>query len=307
MGTRFLVELADVLRAAGLVVVEVDGWGTRARSSGGFDGDRPWVIMWHHTASDTHPENDVSYICYGSQDAPLANLYLARDGAVWVCAAGATNTNGKGQAMIMSKGVVPMDSCNTHAIGIEAANDGVGGAWPREQVDAYFVVNNALAAAYGLQPDDLATHSYYAGASRKIDPAQAVAVQGPWVPDSANSSGTWALDDIREEAWLRSADIPPVKDDDDMQVRLLILSDSDAQFLAETDSQGQALYVTWAGPGSAIIDRVVGAHRGEAHRKGHDFDQLGDIEGLFNCVLVGPLPVGDSRHDWTGAEFWRQV
>jgi len=309
MGSRYLTELADVLRGAGLVVIEVDGWGTRGRGSGGFDGDRPWVIMWHHTASDTTAENDVSYIVYGSPDAPLANLYLARDGSVWVCAAGATNTNGKGQAMIMSKGVVPSDQCNTHAIGIEAANDGVGGAWPQVQVDAYFTINNALAAAYGLQPDDCATHSYYAGASRKIDPARADSVEGAWMPEAANSSGTWSLDDIREEAWLRSADMPPppAKDGDDMQVRLLILSDSDAQFLAETDSQGQALYVTWAGPGSATVDQVVGAHRGEAHRKGHDFEQLGDVAGLFNCVLVGPLPAGDSRHDWTGAEFWRRV
>jgi len=226
VGDRYLVDLADVLRAAGLVVVEVDGWGQRARSSGGFDGDRPWVIMWHHTASNTHAENDVSYICYGSQDAPLANLYLARDGSVWVCAAGATNTNGKGQAMIMSKGVVPADSCNTHAIGIEAANDGVGEPWAQVQVDAYFRVNNALAAAYGMQPDDCATHSYYAGASRKIDPAQAVAVQGPWVPDSANSSGTWSLDDIREEAWLRSADFPPPKQETD-EMYLATLSNGD--------------------------------------------------------------------------------
>jgi hypothetical protein len=305
MGSRYLAELGDVLRAAGLEVVEVDSWETRARSSGGFDGTRPWCIMWHHTASNTDPENDVGYICFGSQDAPLANLYLARDGVVWVCAAGATNTNGKGMAMMMSKGVVPADSANTHAIGIEAANDGVGQPWPQVQVDAYFRVNNALAAAYGLLPDDCATHHYYAS-DRKIDPARADAVQGAWTPDAVSTSGSWDVDDVREEAWLRYAGMPPPKEDD-MQVRLLVLSDSDAQFLAETDSQGQALYVTWAGPGSAAVDQVVGAHRGEAARKGHAFDQQGDVAGLFNCVLVGGLPVGDSRHDWTGAEFWRTV
>jgi len=306
MGDRYLIELADVLRAAGLTVIEVDGWGTRARSSGGFDGDRPWAIMWHHTASDTVPENDVSYICYGSQDAPLANLYLARDGAVWVCAAGATNTNGKGSAMMMSKGVVPTDQANTHCIGVEAANDGVGQTWPQVQVDAYFRLNNAVAAAYGLLPDDCATHHYYAP-DRKIDPATADAVQGQWTPGAVSSSGSWDVDDVREEAWLRSADMPPPKEGDDMQVRLLVLSDSDAQFLAETDSQGQALFVTWAGPGSAVVDQVVGAHRGEAKRKGHDFEQVGDVDGLFNCVLVGPLPAGDSRHAWSGDEFWRWV
>ena len=48
----------------------------------------------------------------------------------------------------------------------------------------------------------------------------------------------------------RSGTTPPTNGEDDMQIRLLVLSDSDAQFLAATDSQGQALYVTWAGPGS---------------------------------------------------------
>jgi hypothetical protein len=207
---------------------------------------------------------------------------------------------------MMSRGVVPMDQMNTHAIGIEAANDGLGQQWPQVQIDAYFRVNNALAQFYGLQVDDCCTHHQYAK-DRKIDPARADAVQGQWQPAGINSSGTWSVDDVREEAWLRSADMPPPQEGDDMQVRLLVLSDSDAQFLAVTDSQGQALFVTWAGPGSAIVDQVVGAHRGEAHRKGHDFEQLGDIAGLFNCALVGPLPVGDGRHDWSGAEFWRWV
>ena len=300
--------MADVLRAAGLVVIEVDGWGNRARSSGGFDGDRPWCVMFHHTASDTTPENDVSYIVYGSPDAPISNLYLARDGMVWVCAAGATNTNGKGNAQIMSRGVVPVDQMNTHAVGIEAANDGVGQPWPQVQVDAYFKLSNALTAWLGLLPDDVQSHAGYSP-GRKIDPARADAVQGPWQPAASNTSGTWATDDIREELWLRSADSPPAPPvgDDDMQVRLLTLTDSDAQFLAECDSQGQALFVTWAGPGSPAVDAVVTAHRSEAQRKGHPFNQTGNIAGLFNTVLIGPLPVGDSKHTWQGegVEFWR--
>jgi hypothetical protein len=306
MGARYLIELVAVLQNAGLDVVAVDGWESRARSSGGFDGDRPWAIMWHHTASDTSPENDVGYICFNSPDAPLANLYLARDGVVWVCAAGATNTNGKGQSQMMSKGVVPADSMNTHAIGIEAANNGVGQVWPQAQIDAYFAVNNAVAAAYGLQPDDCCTHQRYAP-DRKIDPATSDAVQGPWQPPAVTGSGTWSLDDIREECWLRSANPTPTPGDDDMQVRLLILTDSDAQFLAETDSQGQALFITWAGPGSHAVDTAVAAHRSEAARKGHPFEQSSDLAGIYNCCAFGPIPFGDSKHIWTGSECWRWV
>jgi len=208
MGARYLTDLADVLRAAGLTVIEVDGWGNRARSSGGYDGTRPWCVMWHHTASSTSPENDVSYIVHGCPDAPVSNLYLARDGTVWVCAAGATNTNGKGKALAMSQGVVPADQMNTHAIGIEAANNGLGEPWPQVQIDAYFTVSNALTAAYGMRPDDVATHHEYA-ADRKIDPATAAAVQGPWRPDPVTTSGTWSLADIWDECWLRSTGLPP--------------------------------------------------------------------------------------------------
>lgn len=102
----------------------------------------------------------------------------------------------------------------------------------------------------------------------------------------------------------------PTPGDDDVQVRLLILSDSEAQFLAQTDNQGQALYVTWAGPGGAgsKAERAIAAHRSEAKRKGYekDFEQKGDIAGLFNCVRIGVLPYGDSKHTWTGAEFWNE-
>jgi hypothetical protein len=220
MGSRYLTDLPDVLVAGGLVVATVDGWQTRARSSGGYDGNRPWCIMWHHTASQTSAENDVNYIVSGSPDKPLSNLYLARDGAVWVCAAGGTNTNGKGGSQKMSLGIVPADSMNTHAIGIEAGNNGVGEAWPAVQVDAYFRINLALAAAYGLQPDDCRTHASYAP-DRKIDPATAGAVQGPWTPHSINGSGTWSLNDVQTECRRRAGSQPvppiPVPPEDDMR------------------------------------------------------------------------------------------
>jgi N-acetylmuramoyl-L-alanine amidase len=204
---RFLTDLADICRGAGLDVVEVDGWQTRARSSGGYADGRPWCVMWHHTASQTSPANDVSYIVSGSPDAPLANLYLARDGTVYVCAAGATNTNGKGGPLPVSRGTVPADSMNTYAVGIEAANNGTGEFWPQAQIDAYFTLSNALTDGYGLAADDVASHNAWAP-DRKIDPATANAVQGPWQPGSINSSGTWSVEDLRGECRRRSSTTP---------------------------------------------------------------------------------------------------
>jgi hypothetical protein len=208
MGSVYLTQLADWCRAEGLSVVEVDGWQHRARSSGGYESGRPWCVMWHHTASTTTPANDAAYICHNSPDAPISNLLLARDGEVWVCAGGATNTNGKGGPVGFSKGNVPKDSMNSYAVSIEAANNGVGEAWPQAQMDAYFLLSNMLCRRLGLNPTDVCTHQFYAP-DRKIDPATASAVQGPWRPTSATSSGTWSQDDVEGEAAQRAgADVP---------------------------------------------------------------------------------------------------
>lgn len=262
MGSRYLTELADWCRAAGLVTHEVDGWQTRARSSGGYDGSRPWCVMWHHTASQTTPDNDVHYICFGNPDAPVANLYLSRDGQVWVCAGGATNTNGKGGPYPVSLGTVPKDSMNTYAVSIEAANSGLGEPWPVAQVDAYFKLSTMLCQRLGLNPADVCTHQVWAP-DRKIDPATAQAVQGSWRPASVNSSGSWSLSDVKAEAIERSGGGngplppepptgPPIEDDE--------------MLVCALDRNGTA----WVGNGvhrvmiqdPGVFDRYVLVHRG---------------------------------------------
>jgi len=309
-----LLWLPDVLRAAGVKVVEFEGWRLRARSSGGFGPGKPYAVFWHHTASKTTPQNDAAYCCYGAEARPLTNLLMTRTGECWVLSAGATNTNGKGKRIPFSRGVVEIDSANSAVVGMEICNTGIGEAYPQVQIDACFAASNAINAYMGNQPTDVSTHQFYAP-DRKIDPAQAAAVQGPWKPSAINGVGSWNLADLRAECARRAVPAPgpgptppptPTPGGDDVQVRLLTLSDSDAQFLAQCDDQGQALYITWAGPGGAgsAADRAVAAHRAEANRKGHPFDQKGDLAGLFNCVRVGPLPYGDSKHNWDGSETW---
>jgi len=212
MGSLYLTSMADWFRAAGLTVVEYDGWKTRARSSGGYDSGRPWGVMWHHTASQTSPQNDASYMCSGSSDRPIANLLIARDGAVWVLAAGATNTNGKGSGVVWSKGQVPNDSMNTYAVGMEIANNGVGEAYPQAQIDAAFGASVTLVQRLGLNATDISHHQFYAP-DRKVDPATAVAVQGPWKPGSCTSSGTWELDGLVAEHCERCDSAAAEEDD----------------------------------------------------------------------------------------------
>jgi N-acetylmuramoyl-L-alanine amidase len=207
MGSLYLTELADLLYSSGLNIIEYGGWQTRSRGSGGYD-DWPLCVMWHHTASPASwdGQKDADYCAVGDDDSPLANLYIDRSGTVWVLAAGATNTNGSGNSMTFSRGTVPQDSMNTRALGVEMGNDGIGELWPQPQIDSMFVVSNVCNGWFGNRPDDLSTHNFYAP-TRKIDPAT-TNVDGPWQPSSCNSSGSWDVDSVRNEAMNRAGSLP---------------------------------------------------------------------------------------------------
>ena len=217
MGSRYLTDLADVLRAAGLDVIEMDGWKNRARGSGGYDSGRPNHIMVHHTASGASSDGwpDANYCTLNDDDAPLCNLYLNRAGSVWVCAAGATNTNGSGTDPC---GVTNKDSMNSSAIGVEAGNVGTGAeVWPAPQMDAYLVVCRALGGAYGIPDSRIHGHVEYSP-GRKIDPAG---------PDRyATGSASWNMGQFRADASGASVPtpVPPNSDleDEDMAKELLL-------------------------------------------------------------------------------------
>jgi len=215
--------LADILQAAGCQVGVNSinaGWETRSRSSGGFPSP-PLAVFWHHTASKTSVDNDLTWQCHTCQDKPVGNMLIDRTGMIWPVAAGASNCAGKGGPASFSRGTIPQDTGNTRGFQIEVANNGTGEPWPQVQIDAYFRASNALNAYVGNQPTDVITHNVWAP-TRKIDPATASAVQGPWVPRSSTSSGTWNLDDIKAECAARAAKPgprPPTGDDDEVFVQ----------------------------------------------------------------------------------------
>lgn len=215
-------DLVSILRNAGCTVQVGSintGWERRARSSGGFSAP-PLAVWWHHTASKTSIENDLQWQCHSCDDAPVGNVTLDRNGCFWPIAGGASNCAGKGGPANFSRGVSPTDQGNTTGFQIEVCNDGVGENWPQVQVDAYFRGSNALNAFVGNQPTDIITHNAWAP-TRKIDPATANAVQGPWHPRSCTTSGTWDLGDIRAECAARAgapAPHPPNIGDDMAQI-----------------------------------------------------------------------------------------
>jgi hypothetical protein len=204
---------------------------------------------------------------------------MARDGVVWVLAAGATNTNGKGNAKTFSKGTVPADSMNTHAVGIEICNDGIGEPYTQTQIDNTFKVSLCLMRHLGLQPTDCETHADYAP-DRKIDPARAGStVQGSWHPESINSSGTWSVTDLRAEHERRwNAPLPPPDGGvmpDEETVKAWV-----REVLDEGTAFGQT---SWASTSAATLGGVQDLHN--------------QLQGIKNTLAIIEAAVVPPEHD----------
>lgn len=161
-----LTMLADVARAAGLHVVEVDGWKTRGRPGG---MERVQTVVCHHTANGgapgTHPSLTTVINGRTGLAGPLSQFMLAKDGTVYVVAAGKCN----------HAGVVLKDAySNPNAIGIEAEAKGVPGTagdWPPEQMLAYARLCRALIDHFHLSVLDVRGHKEVCSPKgRKSDP-----------------------------------------------------------------------------------------------------------------------------------------
>ncbi|MDA3643771.1 N-acetylmuramoyl-L-alanine amidase [Saccharopolyspora indica] len=161
-----LTNLADILRGAGLRVIEQPGWKTRGHGPmGKVEG-----VLWHHTAgarSGNYPSLAVVERGRPGLAGPLANLGLARDGTWIVIAAGVAWHAGNG----VYPGV-PRNGGNRHLIGVEAENTGTGEPWSPAQLDSYRRGTAALLRAFGLGSERAIGHKEYATPrGRKIDPA----------------------------------------------------------------------------------------------------------------------------------------
>jgi len=148
--------LPDVLRAAGLTVVEVPGWKGRGKELTAING-----VVAHHTATGTNwtDARVDALLRDGRADlpGPLAQLGLRRSGAFVLVADGRANHNGYGQ-------------WGNASIGIEAYNAGDGiDPWPAAQLDAYQRGAAAILAHLGLGADRVLAHRE-TDPKRKPDP-----------------------------------------------------------------------------------------------------------------------------------------
>jgi len=145
----YLTDLADVLRSAGLKVVEIPGWKTRGRP-GTFD---PKGVLCHHTGGKPDGLSYATWMAItGRTDlaAPLAQLGLDREGTFYVQAAGRANHAGRCKAIAGLKAYPGRDygDGNAQMIGIEAMNTGSEG-WSDTQYGAYVRGVAALCTHYG--------------------------------------------------------------------------------------------------------------------------------------------------------------
>ncbi len=173
----YLTDLADVLRKAGLKVIEVPGWRTRGfrreiEDTNVYRADLLGVesIITHHTATSNSIAGDypsLGTVRDGRSDlpGPLAQLGLGRSGTWYVIAAGYANHTGKTFR--------PWQS-NSYALGIEAEAEGKGSGrdWPEAQMASYAKGVAALAKHYGVPVERVLGHKEIAAPlGRKTDPS----------------------------------------------------------------------------------------------------------------------------------------
>jgi hypothetical protein len=210
--------LADVLRGAGLDVVETNGWQTRGRD---FAAD-PLGIMAHHTASPIASTlaTNLHVVTNGNSVAPgpIAQAMLWRDGVWYIIAAGRANHAGKG-SLPWLPGV---DTGNQHLLSVEAVNNGVGELWAPAMVASYEIGTAAILRRLGRGAERATTHAEYAP-TRKIDPAgptggriATLPGRSTWDPNAWRAAvGKWLTPAPPVEV-VPDPPAPPTTEDDNM-------------------------------------------------------------------------------------------
>lgn len=170
-----LDNLAAVLRARGLNVVETAGWINRGYA--GQDLQAVRGVLWHHTATNRAAFNSsnaptLSLCINGRSDlpGPLANIVFGRDGTCYIVATGVANHAGTGRAP-----GIPVNMGNHYLIGIEMESSGIAPwDWTAEMLREAPKLGAALELAYlqGIPESERLqiAHFEYSDAG-KIDPA----------------------------------------------------------------------------------------------------------------------------------------
>ena len=171
-----MIELADILRGAGLPVVETPGWRTRTHAG----TLAPIGGIWHHTGA----LNDLDVVINGREDlaGPLANLFHAKDGTWFVVCGNVAWHAGDGRQDVLdrvSQGLPPVGDApkpdtrkgvNHLFVGIESE----GGVLDHDdftdaEIESLLAGTAALCRALGLSANQWIHHREWT--HRKVDMA----------------------------------------------------------------------------------------------------------------------------------------
>ena len=160
MAYALATRLERAVKNAGVKYRKVSGWASRGH---GTMGSIQSVIV-HHTAGPKSGNSpSLNVVAYGRPglSGPLAQLFLARDGTVYLVAAGISYHAGR---------VSSNRYANSHAIGIEAEATGLD-SWPSHQIEEYAKLCKALCKEFGLSYSRVRGHKEVAvPRGRKPDP-----------------------------------------------------------------------------------------------------------------------------------------
>lgn len=152
--------LERAVKSAGVKYKKVSGWASRGHGTMG----RVESVIAHHTAGPKSGNSpSLNVVAYGRPglSGPLAQLFLARDGTVYLVAAGISYHAGR---------VSSNRYANSHAIGIEAEATGLD-SWPAHQIEEYAKLCKALCKEFGLPYSRVRGHKEVAvPRGRKPDP-----------------------------------------------------------------------------------------------------------------------------------------
>lgn len=277
--------LADVLRAAGLPVVEQAGWKElrptyNLLSMAGAPKELAGIVA-HHTASPTRTTlaTNLQVVTYGNGVAPgpIAQLMLWRDGTYYCIAAGKANHAGAGGPY---DSWLPAGTGNDRMLGIEACNDGIGEPWAPVMVESYARGVAAILDHLGLDSSRTITHHEWAP-TRKIDPAGPTSGMVATLPKSSTWDGdAWRA--LVRDRFPKPPD-PPVEADMAMFVKC---------------DDGTAAGFSVAGILAAWIDNMDDLLAAQANGQLSTTVNYWPRTGFKNLRLVGKVPPG-----YTAADF----
>lgn len=159
--------LADVLREAGVEVVEEGNWRGRA-VPGSFN---PIGVLWHHTASSTsgpgNPHPGLGVVINGRSDlqGPLAQALVDYNGVFHVISAGRCNHAGRARV----SGPIPAGDGNTMLIGWEIDYNGQTQQMSAAQYSASVKATVAVLRQLGRDAEHVRGHRE-TSTTGKIDP-----------------------------------------------------------------------------------------------------------------------------------------